>query len=272
MTAKLAIHRDIPLVRVRPLVGIGGTIAVPTRNGLAVVEPRTDHRRRREALGISVVEEERRGDPASRRVERRLRREAVLRNAATPPWIERLGVEDAPPGADDGLFVHRVDAAEPRREAAVPIVLGVTCAEARRTIPVARKGEAARPATGVRVRTHRVEERKDVVLLRRRRVVVPTKAVVERQLVVDAPRIAGMEDPRVLPWIHRADVAEDRGRVVDRTEQEARNRAAGVATDEARGTAIEVERPGLVAVVVDVPHDLAPLHADLHGVRAASSR
>ena len=68
------------------------------------------------------------------------------------PGIERLSVEDAPPGADHGLVVERVHAAETRRESAVPVLLRIPRAVAGGTVSVAGEGETSGTATGTRIR------------------------------------------------------------------------------------------------------------------------
>ena len=148
-----------------------------------------------EVLREALIEEERRLDAAERAREAGRVREAVLRDAAAPARIERLRVEDAPAAADDGLLVEGVDRAQPRREAAVPILFRIARAVAGGAVAVAGKGEASRTSARAGVGADRIEEREAVVLLGRGRVVVPAQAVVERQLAVDPPGVAGVEDP-----------------------------------------------------------------------------
>ena len=229
---KLAVHGDVPLVRVRTLVGVDRSV----QDALAVLEVGLDERGPFEVLGQPLLEEERRLDAAEAGVERGRGREPVLRNATAPAGIERLRVEDPPAAAEDGLVGKPVDGAEPRREPAVEILFGITGTIAGRSPFVTRKGQAPRPPAGARIGANRIEERETIVLLRGRRVVIPAQPVVERELVGHGPGVTGEQDPRVLTRIRGVHRAECRIGAVDGTDEEAGHRAAAVDCRQGRST------------------------------------
>src|SRR4029079_4816529 len=103
-----------------------------------------------------------------------------------PSWVERLCIEEAPPGADDGLVVQVIDGPEPRCDATVPIFLRISSSEAGGAVRVAGERKTARPALRARVRPIRIEERERVVFLGGRRGVVATQPGVHGERVVQS--------------------------------------------------------------------------------------
>ena len=136
----LAVDRQVPLLRARPLVAVEGAV----HQARAVAEVRADERRRGVVLGEAVLDVERGLGAVEAAAEAHVAVEAVLAHAGAPAGDEGPVVEDAPPGADEGLVVDRVGEAEARGQAPVPVLLGVARAVARLAPAVARVGQACR--------------------------------------------------------------------------------------------------------------------------------
>ena len=130
----------------------------------------------------------------------------------------------------------------------------------------ARESETPRPSSRTGVRAGRIEEGEDVVLLEGGRVVVPAQTVVQRQLAVDLPGVARVQDVGGLARICIAHRPEGHVGVVHRAQQQAGDRTAAVDAEQAGRPATEIEAAGLVAVGVDVASDVAVFEAELEGV------
>src|SRR4029077_1586713 len=109
------------------------------------------------------------------------------RHSPAPTRIERLTKKDAVSRTDHRLWVNRIGYAQPRRKAFVPWLLRIIRTVACR-LAAASTARSRQPAgNAVRILAGQVDERKVIVLFARRRVVVPTQAVIQRQLAGQLP-------------------------------------------------------------------------------------
>src|SRR5262249_52476914 len=148
------------------------------KDALPVPEIRLDERRPAEVLREPVLQIKGRDNPAEAgRVEGLVEVEPVERHPAAPARIEGLGKEDAVAGANHRLLIPRIRDAEARREPLLPGLFREFSAEARRTVIVAGKRQAAGTSTRAGVRADRIEEREAVKFLAERREDVPAQTV-----------------------------------------------------------------------------------------------
>src|SRR6185312_7318833 len=106
---------------------------------------------------------------------------------------------------------------------------------------IAGEDQTAGPIARRRVRSHRVEKRKEIMLFVRRRETLPAQTVIETQFRSDSPCVARMRDPGGLHRDRPRRVAYAEIRRIHLFEQETRDRAAAVDAPQPGGASAEPE-------------------------------